>query len=117
MLLTFQGESYERIETLLQIAPRAARLHFFRGRELLLAYLAEKEPDMLGGREGLQAEWEKRCRATDPIERPTDEEIKAWSNPGKYRKAYRSLILKMIKNLPLPILLFAMHQLPQGVVS
>jgi RNA polymerase sigma factor (sigma-70 family) len=116
MLLIFQGKPYERIETLLQMEPGAARLHFFRGREVLMAYLAEQEPDMLGGRERLQAEWDKRCRALNLAERPTEEERRAWSNPGKYRKAYRSLVLQLIKNLPLPILLLLLYLMRSGAV-
>lgn len=105
VLLNYQGESYERIETLLGMESGMARLHFFRGRELLLAYLAENEPDLIGGRERLAAEWEKMCSTGKLEDRPGDEERKAWENPGKYKKIYRSLLLKLVKNLPLPILL------------
>lgn len=116
MLLFFQGELYERIESLLQLEPGSARLHFFRGREILMGHLAELEPDLLGGRDNLQAEWERRCGADNPAERPTDTEIKAWSNPGKFKKAYRALISKMIKTLPIPILVLALRLLPPGGV-
>lgn len=97
--LIYQGESQEKIATILSLPASTVRSHLLRGRGRLLAHLVEHDPDLLGGVDAIDLAWEAALKDTPP---PTEAEIAAWTK-RKPLEAFRAACLKMAKHLPSPL--------------
>lgn len=55
MLAFYRTESFDETAKLLKLNPATVRSHFLRGRSKLLSYLILERPELIGGREAVQA--------------------------------------------------------------
>lgn len=104
--LVLQEQSYEEISALLRITQAAARQHYKRGREKLFAYLMEYDREMLGGTREIENAWRQACSSPDKNDQPTPEEQEAWCHPAGRAKAFRRAVLKMVRYLPLLLMMW-----------
>jgi hypothetical protein len=56
--LYYQEETCEEIGAALQMPAATVRRHLLRGRRKLLVYLVERQSELFGGAEGIDAVWQ-----------------------------------------------------------
>lgn len=99
----YAGDDMHTIAQRLQLDSATVRSHFRRGRACLLSQVFVHAPDLVGGRERLDAVTHWLEETADGADVLSAQDREALRDPARHVKSYRAVCLKIARHLPLPL--------------